>query len=83
MFINESYPALIEDAARGTGEHLLAVLELAGCDSDGKATAIPLVRQDMSVAVSAPEYSSSDYADKVFTMYQSINLRAAQACQLG
>ncbi|MEM7260247.1 MAG: hypothetical protein AAF404_22980, partial [Pseudomonadota bacterium] len=27
MFINDSYPSLIEDAARGTGEHLVAVLE--------------------------------------------------------
>ncbi len=83
MFIHEAYPALVEDAARGTGEHLLAVLELAGCDVVGQAAAAPLVRQDMAVAVSASSYHSSDYADKVFTLYESVNLRAAQACNLG
>ena len=30
-FIQQSYPALIEDTARGSGEHLVAVLGLAGC----------------------------------------------------
>lgn len=83
MFINESYPSVLEDAARGTGEHLVAVLELAGCDAAGQAAAIPLVRQDMAAAVSASGYNSSAYLDKVFTMYESVNARAQQACQLG
>ena len=83
MFIHDAYPVLVEDAARGNGEHLLAVLELAGCDVAGQSAAVPLVRQDMAAAVSASSYNSSEYAEKVFTMYESVNLRAAQACHLG
>jgi hypothetical protein len=82
-FINEAYPSLIEDAARGTGEHLVAVLELAGCDAQGQAAAMPLVRTDMAEALSAPGYDSSEYLNKVVTLYESVNLRAEQACKVG
>ena len=84
-FINEAYPSLIEDAARGTGEHLVAVLELelAGCDAQGQAAAMPLVRTEMAEALSAPGYDSSEYLNKVFTLYESVNLRAEQACKVG
>ena len=82
-FINESYPALIEDTARGTGEHLIAVLELAGCDANGQAAAIPMVRTDIAKSISAPGYGESEYINKVFAFYQSVNLRAQQACSIG
>lgn len=83
MFIHDAYPELIEDTARGEGQHLVAALELAGCDARGQAAAIPLIRQDMAAAVSSPNYHSSNYTDKVFTMYQSVNLRSSQVCSVG
>jgi len=82
-FINDSYPALVEDTARGSGEYLNAVLELAGCDATGRAAAIPLVRADMAKALSADDYNSSNYLDKVHTMYQSINIRSVEVCNVG
>ncbi len=82
-FINDAYPALVEDTARGTGDHLIAVLELAGCDSRGQSAVVPMLRADMMKAIGAADYDSSSYADKVFTMYQSVNLHAQQACNIG
>jgi len=82
-FINDAYPALIEDTARGTGDHLIAVLELAGCDSQGQSAVVPMLRADMMQAIGAADYDSSSYADKVYTMYQSVNLHAQHVCNLG
>ena len=82
-FINDSYPALVEDTARGSGQHLIAVLELAGCTVEDQQIAIPLVREDMAKAISAPGYEDSQYIDKVYSMFQSVNLRTQQACNIG
>jgi len=82
-FINDAYPALVEDTARGTGDHLVAVLELAGCDSQGQSAVVPLLRADMMKALGAADYDSSSYADKVYAMYQSVNLHAQHACNIG
>lgn len=82
-FINDSYPTLVEDTARGTGDHLIAVLELAGCDSRGQSAVVPMLRADMMKAISAADYDSSAYADKVYVMYQSVNLHARNLCDIG
>ncbi len=82
-FINDTYPALVEDTARGEGVHLMAVLELAGCDANGQSAMIPLVRNDMSRALQSADYEASKYIDKVHTMYKSINLHAAEVCSVG
>lgn len=82
-FINDSYPTLVEDTARGEGQHLTAVLQLAGCDSTGQAAVIPLIRGDMAEALTAPGYDASLYIDKVHTMYKSVNTHAASACNIG
>ncbi len=82
-FINDAYPSLVEDTARGNGTHLLAVLELAGCDSKGQAAVIPMLRADLSSAMRAPGYESSAYIQKVHNMYQSVNTLSAQVCNVG
>jgi hypothetical protein len=82
-FINDSYPKLVEDTARGEGEYLAAVLELAGCDSTQQGVVIPLLRADMAQAIGAADYAGQSYADKVFGMYRSINEHAQQACNIG
>jgi len=82
-FINDSYPALVEDTARGNGKHLVAVLELAGCDSRGQSAVIPMLRADLAEAISAANYDSSSYTQKVYNLYKSVNLHAQNACTIG
>jgi len=82
-FINESYPSLLEDTARGNGEHLTAVLELAGCNEAAQRLVTPLLRADMAEAVSAPGYLQAPQAEKVLNMLQSVNTHTAQACTIG
>ena len=82
-FINDTYPALIEDTARGEGSALAAVLELAGCDAQAQAQMITVLREDVAVALSAPGYAQSRYIDKVHNLYQSVNTNAAEICKVG
>lgn len=82
-FIKDAYPSLIEDTARGSGEHLVAVLGLAGCTAAEQQVAIPLIRADMAQAVSAAGYSASSYNEKAYSMFSSVSLRSEQVCSLG
>jgi len=82
-FIKDAYPALIEDTARGAGEHLVAVLGLAGCNPAEQAVAIPLIRADMALVVSAAGYSTSSNNEKAYSMFKAVNLRSEQVCSVG
>ena len=82
-FIKDAYPSLIEDTARGTGKHLVAVLGLAGCSTAEQAVAIPLIRADMALAVSAVGYDASSNNEKAYSMFKAVNLRSEQVCSVG
>jgi hypothetical protein len=73
MFINETYPNLIEETASGQGEHLSAVLQILGCSADSHAPIIESARSEMSGKVSAEGYSSMDQLQKSAEFYGVIN----------
>ncbi len=80
LFINESYPALVEDAARGHGTYLTAVLSLAGCEVADHAKVTPLIRNDIATALGVDGYSSQEHLEKVQTLFESVNLHSAAIC---
>lgn len=82
-FVKDAYPNLIEDAVRGEGQHLSAVLELAGCDASGQALVIPSLRSDIAGALSAEGYSSKTGNDKAYDLYNSLMAHTATHCPLG
>ena len=73
MFINETYPNVIEETASGQGEHLSAVLQIFGCSADSHASIIDSVRSEISGKVSAEAYSSMDQLQKSAEYYGVIN----------
>lgn len=82
-FVKDAYPNLIEDAARGEGQHLVAVLELAGCDASNQALVIPSLRSDLSSTLSAADYAGKSYNDKAYDFYQSLMIHTEAHCSVG
>lgn len=82
-FVKDAYPNLIEDAVRGEGQHLSAVLELAGCDASGQALVIPSLRSDIAGALGAEGYSAMAGNDKAYDLYKSLMTHTATHCPLG
>jgi hypothetical protein len=80
-FILDNYENLIEDVAKGEGEHLVAVLEIEGCSSEKQSHAITKVRGNMSEKVLSTSYSQKDQIDKASDYYHSIT-SAASTCTI-
>jgi len=79
MFINETYPNLIEETAAGQGQHLSAVMQILGCATDSHAAITESVRAEMGIKVSADGYSSMDQLQKSADFYGVINTVVEQA----
>ena len=73
MFINDTYPNVIEETAAGQGEHLSAMLQILGCSADSHSSIIQSVRAEMSDKVSSDDYSSMDQLQKSADYYGVIN----------
>lgn len=58
-FIYETYADLSEETVKGDGEHVAALLDIAGCSSMSQAAAISAIRSDY-----ASEIASSSFAEK-------------------
>ena len=82
-FVKDAYPNLVEDAVRGEGQYLSAVLELAGCDAVGQELTVSSLRSDLAVTLSAEDYSGKAYNDKAFDMYKSLMTHTETHCPVG
>ena len=84
IFIRDTYPTLIEDTARGEGEHLTALLEIYGCSSESRTDISQSVRSAVSEKVSADNYSKKDRLQKASDYYDAFNgqieANFAQSC---
>lgn len=64
QFIADTYAAVIDETARGDGEHLAAMLEIYGCAADSHEQIVGVVRADMGPQVAAPTYASMTINEK-------------------
>jgi hypothetical protein len=70
LFIYETYPTLIEDTAKGSGEHLTTVLNLLDAPESRDAI-ISTVQTQLLDSINASEYSSQsrlEVSEKLFTI---------------
>ena len=74
-FINDSYTILEQDIAKGEGEHLSALLSIMGCDD----SAISVVREDFSEAVSTEGYSETTDLEKSEALFDIMHSSAVAA----
>ncbi|HIF17901.1 MAG TPA: DUF3015 domain-containing protein [Cycloclasticus sp.] len=71
-FILDNYDNLIEDVAKGGGEHLVAVLDMEGCSSSKQADAVTMIRGNIGSKVSSVEYSQKTKTDKAADYYYAV-----------
>ena len=69
IFIQQTYPQLAVETAKGKGEHLIALAELLGCEQQTHASFVRQVRLSMTNDVAQPGYaalSATERAEKYF-----------------
>ncbi len=72
-FILENYDNLAEQTAKGSGEHLTAMLNVMGCDAAAHGDIVMSVRQDMAPIVGNSQYSAQTTLEKASDMYDVVN----------
>tara|TARA_R110002111_G_scaffold120260_3_gene183340 strand:+ start:9223 stop:9732 length:510 start_codon:yes stop_codon:yes gene_type:complete len=80
-FIIDNYDNLIEDVAKGEGEHLVAVLDIEGCSSSAQVDAVTMIRNNMSSKVASVEYSQKARIDKAADYYYAVT-SASSGCSV-
>ena len=80
LFIRDTYEQLMEETARGQGEHLATVMELFDCHGGSQSGAIAATREAMGQAVSQPGYSNMPRLDKAAQFYGTVQSIAAKGC---
>ncbi len=81
-FIEYTYEALVLETAKGSGEHLSSLFNLAGCEAS--AEKIQTLRGDLSKLTSDSAFIAMDRPEKAFHYYSSfIGVTAAANCRAG
>lgn len=80
QFIGETYASLVEETARGEGEHLTTVLDILECSPARHADAILRTRGYMQQHVTADGYESRDSLDKAADYYRSVTAAVSESC---
>lgn len=71
-FINNTYPLIEEDTAQGSGEHLMAMLDILECDSASQPNIINDIRTDFVNTVSQSNYNSKNKSEKAEAYYNIV-----------
>jgi len=83
-FINNTYPLIEEDTAQGSGEHLIAMLDILECDSSAQPAIINDIRSGFAQSVTQPNYlkmSQSEKAEAYYNMVaDNVNTKYSAQC---
>lgn len=80
MFIRENQQQLVEQIARGQGEHVAAVMEMFSCNTSQSHAAIRDARAAMSAVVNAPDYATQPQVQQAGQVYNTIEKAAQSSC---
>ncbi|HFB65478.1 MAG TPA: DUF3015 domain-containing protein [Aeromonadales bacterium] len=72
-FINRTYDNLIEETAQGSGQHITAMLNIFGCNSNVQPAIISEARTQVSKELSSDNYSTKTRIQKAESFYFNIN----------
>ena len=73
QFIQHSYDNLIEDTAKGEGEHMTAMLNIYGCDDASRKAITTAVRSEVAKDVAKSDYAEMTQQQKVENYYFKVN----------
>ena len=77
-FIFDAYPNLEKDLARGSGEHLTALLDIAGCEVAAQSDVAATIRQDFRELVRAEDYSNKTRYENAEGLFDIVVRRVSQ-----
>lgn len=80
MFIRDSYGSLVEDVARGQGDHLTAALDVFECPRKQHAIVTQDVRAVMLKAVSAQGFNEQQPLEKATQLFSIIDSKTRTSC---
>jgi hypothetical protein len=80
LFIRDNQQQLVEQFARGEGEHVAAVLEMFSCNAAQSEAAVRAARPAIGAAISAAGYSSQSQLQQAGHLYNTIEQAAASSC---
>lgn len=80
MFINDTYEKLVEETARGEGEHLTSLLNIFECGGNRQPFAIEATRGEMADVVAQPGYASQDRTQKASRFYDAVEGAVSRNC---
>lgn len=82
-FIFEAYPSIEQDLARGEGEHLNALLKIAGCETGADADVAASLRRDLADIADSEGYSDRSTFERAEDLFEALDTRAtAAACSM-
>ena len=81
VFINNSYDSIVEETAKGSGEHVTTVLNYFGCTQNTQGNVITEIRSTMAEIVNSSEYDSMNHLQKASSYYGVVS-QASQACSV-
>lgn len=79
MFIRDTYAQIVEDSARGQGEHLAAALNMFECGANQNA-AMGEIRANMNKAVSTPGFNDHQQIEKAGQLFNIIDNAVRNNC---
>lgn len=77
-FIYETYPQIEADLAAGEGEHLTALLSIAGCNTSAQAQVVEGLRADLAGSASSEAYADQSRFDKAAGLHSQLSNRASR-----
>jgi hypothetical protein len=80
MFIRDTYSPLVEDFARGQGEHLTAALNYFECPKEHHTAMMQDVRAVLVKAVVAPGFNEQQPIDKAAQLFNIIDSKTRNTC---
>lgn len=71
LYIRDSYDQIIEESARGENKHLVAALDIYGCNNAGAAA--KSVTTSLKTSVSSDAYGTKQHIEKSADLYNFIS----------
>ena len=82
MFIYDIYDLIVEDTAKGSGEHLTTMLNLAGCEVTTHTALVGDLRGGFFELIREGSYTSQDSVTKSKNFYNMLVSKSAGICSL-
>ena len=80
QFILDTYDNIIEETAKGSGQHLTAMLNILGCSENSHAQILSNVRSKIAGSVTAVSYTEITQLEKASQYYDSLMVASANSC---